>query len=71
MTELDMLGHTDPYKIALDRTLSPALPLPHLRPRTDGPGIQAWTDHFIPAGRRVHRKLRRLDGAAGGSNWAR
>lgn len=66
MTELDMLGHTDPYKSRWTDLYRQHFHCHIFRRGPAGRAFQTWTDRFMPAGRRVHRKLRGFDGTACG-----
>jgi CelD/BcsL family acetyltransferase involved in cellulose biosynthesis len=66
MTELDMLGHTDPYKARWTNVYRQHYHCHIFGRGPTGQAFQTWTDHVMPAGRKVHRKLRGLDGAGRG-----
>lgn len=66
LTELDMLGHTDPYKARWTDVYRQHYHCHIFGRGPAGRAFQTWTDHFMPAGRRVHRRLRRLEGTGRG-----
>ena len=66
MTELDMLGHTDPYKARWTEHYRQHYHCHIFGRGPAGRALQAWTEHFMPVGRRMHRKLRELDGSGRG-----
>lgn len=61
-SEFDMLGHNDWFKARWAPIYRQHYHCHVFGKGTIGRALQTWTERFVPAGRRIHRRLRRLDG---------
>jgi len=63
VVEFDMLGHDEPYKRRWTHTYRQHFHCHIFGSGALGGALQTWTEHVMPAGRRVNQRLRLLNAA--------